>query len=308
MTHTRIALCSDTHFWPDAPRSYGSDGEQLQPWSEQIRGTLLTELELAAPDLTLHLGDLTCGGGSFEMPPEIFFETLPAMIKAFRDLPGQFYALPGNHDCPPEGDWRYAEDLLGLAPGQGATIDLPEARLILLNTQGHPPEQIAAALPNDPTYGWVSEAELARLAEALETVDDRPILVFTHQLLRPWVGPRAWKDLYGTANTEAALDLLARNRQVRAVFQAHAHRLDVQQAPLGDKSCWFVVMPAIICYPLAWLQLELSPESMQVSMKRLPLPALADLSRNQGEGHEWRAGRPEWQNFTIPLFPAQHPE
>ena len=299
---TRIALCSDTHFWPGAPRSYGSDGEQLQPWSEQIRGTLLTELELAAPDLTLHSGDLTCGGGYFEMPAETFFETLPAIIKAFRDLPSRFYALPGNHDCPAGGDWRYAEGLLGLPPGQGTTIDLPEARLILLNTQGHSPEQIAAALPYDPTYGWVNEAELARLAEALQTGDDRPILLFTHQLLRPWVGSQPWKESYGTANAGAVLELLAQNRQVRAVFQAHAHRLDVQQARLGANNCWFVVMPAIICYPLAWLQLELSSESMQVSMKRLPLPELAELSRDRGEGHEWRAGRPEWQNFTIPLL------
>jgi hypothetical protein len=192
--------------------------------------------------------------------------------------------------------------LLGLAPNQGTTIDLPEARLILLNTQGHSPEQIAVALPYDPTYGWVNEAELARLAEALQTGDDRSIFIFTHQLLRPWVGPQPWKESYGTANAGAVLELLARSRQVRAVFQAHAHRLDVQQAQLGANNCWFVVMPAIICYPLAWLQLELSPESVQVSMKRLPLPALADLSRRQGEGHEWRAGRPEWQNFTIPLL------
>ena len=298
---TRIALCSDTHFWPGALRSYGSDGEQLQPWTEQIRGTLLAELERAAPDLTLHLGDLTCGGGYFEMPSGAFSETSQVLIEAFRALPGQFYALPGNHDCPAGGDWRYTEGLLGLAPGQGATIDLSEARLILLNTQGHSPEQLAAAFPYDPSYGWVNEAELSRLAEALETGDGRPILIFTHQLLRPWVGPKPWYENYGTANVEAVLALLAQNRQVRAVFQAHAHRLDVHQAQLGANNCWFVVMPAIICYPLAWLQLDLLPETVQVSMKRLPLPDLAELSRTQGDGHEWRAGRPEWQNFTIPL-------
>jgi 3',5'-cyclic AMP phosphodiesterase CpdA len=63
MTQTRIALCSDTHFWPGATRNYGLEEEQLQLWSEIIQGTLLAELELAAPDLTLHLGDLTCGVG-----------------------------------------------------------------------------------------------------------------------------------------------------------------------------------------------------------------------------------------------------
>jgi 3',5'-cyclic AMP phosphodiesterase CpdA len=301
MTYTRLALCSDTHFWPGAPHNYGSEGEQLQLSSEKIQGTLLTELALAAPDLILHLGDLTCGGGYFEMPAETFYATLSAILAAFRALPGRFYAVPGNHDYPVGGDWRYIEDLLGLAPSQGYTLDLPDARLILLNAQGHSPEQLEAALPVDPTYGWVNEAELARLAEALNTTDNRPIFIFTHQLLHPWVGPTPWKESYGIANTEAVLALLAQHRQVRAVFQAHAHRLDVQQAPLGSGTCWFVVLPAIICYPLAWLQLDLTPASVQVRLKRLPLPELTELSRTQGEGHEWRAGQPEWHDFTIPL-------
>ena len=61
------------------------------------------------------------------------------------------------------------------------------------------------------------------------------------------------------------------------------------------------MVPAIICYPLAWLQLDLTPASVQVRLKRLPLPELAELSRIQGEGHAWREGRLEWQDFTISL-------
>lgn len=301
MTQTRIALCSDTHFWPGAPQNYGAEQEQLQTWSEKIQGTLLTELELAAPDLILHLGDITCGGGHFNMPDTAFFKTLRTTVEAFRSLPGKFYALPGNHDCPQGGDWRHAEALLGLEPGQGYTLDTPEARLILLNTQGHSPEQIQATLPHDPTYGWVNEAELARLAGDLQTAGARPALVLTHQLLRPWVGSKPWQELYRVANAAAVLDILAQAGNVRAIFQAHAHRLDVQQAPLGAEACWFVVMPAIIIYPMAWLQLDLSPEAIQVELKPLPLPELAELSRTKGEGHAWRAGQPEWQNFVIPL-------
>ncbi len=274
---------------------------QLQPWSEHIQATLLAELETARPDLIFHLGDLTCGGGSFNMPTETFFATLEATYEAFQAQPADFLALPGNHDCPPGGDWSYAEKRFGLGPGLGQTIDLPTARLVLLNAQGHPPEQISAAWPDDPTSGWVNEAELARLAEALATADERPVLLFLHQVLKPWVGAQPWQGLYGIENADAVLTVLEKAGNVRAVFQGHAHRLDVQQAKVGPEACWFIVGPAIIEYPLAWLQLDLTPTQLHVSVQRLPLSDLATLSLEQGEDRSWRAGQPAWQDFSIPL-------
>ena len=80
--------------------------------------------------------------------------------------------LPGNHDFPPEGDsWGYVEAQWGLEAGQGCTLDTPYARLVLLNAQGHSAAQIDAAKPEDPVYGWVNDAELARLDQALATAD-----------------------------------------------------------------------------------------------------------------------------------------
>jgi Icc protein len=283
---------------------FGADGEQLQPWSEEIQASLLAELQAAGPDLVLHLGDLTCGGGAFEMPDALFFDTVDHLYQAFQALPADFSILPGNHDGPAGSDWSYVEDKFGLGPGLGRTIDLPTARLILLNAQGHSPARLAAAWPGDPTYGWVSEAELARLDTALATAGERPVLLFVHQLLKPWLGEQPWKELYGVENAEAVLEILTRHSNVRAVFQAHAHRLDVQSARVGRRECWFIISPAIIVYPLAWLQLDLTAETLQVTMRQLPLSELAELSRQSGEGHDWRAGRPEWQNFIISLTRA----
>jgi len=303
MTHPspiRIAVCADTHFWPGAEQRFGLTRGQLQPWSEQIQESLLAELRAAAADLVFHLGDLTCGGGSFGMPIKLFYTTLDETVAAFAALPGGFAILPGNHDCPAGGDWSDAEKRFGLGPGLGQTIDLPTARLVLLNAQGHAQEQINAALPGDPTYGWVNAAELARLSDALATAGDRPVLLFVHQLIRSWIGEQEWWPFFGTENAADVLAVLAQHSNVRAVFQAHAHRLDVQQAAIGNGACWFVVGPAIIEYPLAWLQLALWPGQLRVTMQRLPLPDLAQTSLD-GSGEAWRAGRPEWQNFTIKL-------
>ena len=298
---TRIALCSDTHFWPDSKHRFGEDQSQLQPWSHLLLDTLLAEVKEFAPDLLFHLGDLTCGGGSFQMPDAEFYATVDATYDAFRALPLDFYALPGNHDCPVGGDYAYVEQKFGLAAGQGQTIDLPAARLVLLNAQGHSPAQLAAMHPSDPIYGWVNDAELARLEESLATAGDRPVLLFVHQLLQPWAGDAFWLDLFGVQNAAAVLEILAQSGNVQAVFQGHAHRLDVQQVPVGEREVWFVVQPAIIEYPLAWLQLTLSPEAVQVKTAPLPLPELADISLEVGEDRRWRAGVPAWQEFSIPL-------
>lgn len=300
MTTTRIALCSDTHFWPHATQRFGDGGAQMQPWSTEIQATLLAEITAAQPNLLFHLGDMTCGGGSFLMPHATFAATLTDLVAAWQQV-APFYGLPGNHDCPQGGDYTFAEGLLGLAASQGHTIDTTQARLVLLHTQGHSAEQIAAAAPGDPCHGWVSPAELARLETALATAGNRPVLLFCHQLLHPWVGEgRSWADLYGIANGELVLALIKRYGNVRAVFQAHAHRLDVQATQLGQQPCWFMVIPAVIEYPMAWLELTLTANQLQVQMRRLPLRDLAEQSLQSGGG-DWRAGRPEWRNFTIPF-------
>lgn len=314
-SQTRIGLCTDTHYWLGTQQRHGLfEDDQLQPWSGPIQTTLLAELKDAHLDMVIHLGDFTCGGGYYKMPEAAFFKTLKTIYREFMALSANFRALPGNHDCLPGGsNWSYTEQLLGLEPRLGQTIDLPDARLVLLNAQGHSAAQIEAARPYDPIYGWVNDAELARLDEALATAN-KPVLVFVHQLLRPWVGKPDWIEFYRVENAGRVLDLLARHGNVRAVFQGHAHMFNVHQAPLGDNPCWFVITPSVITYPLGWLDLTLTPGQVRVRLRRLSMPDLAQMSRQSGNGqiactkhkngnsyYDWRIGHPEWRNFTIPL-------
>jgi 3',5'-cyclic AMP phosphodiesterase CpdA len=296
-----IGLCTDTHFWPTNVFYGGSDGSlQLQPWSEQLQAVLLAELEKAQLTYVLHLGDVTCGGGVYEMPEPEFYAALERTHEAYQQLSPRVHALPGNHDCPPGGgNWRYFEQLWGLQPGLGDLIDTPAARLVLLNAQGHTPQQIEQAKPTDPVYGWISDGELARLEDILATADGRPVLLFTHQLLRPWSYDKPWQDFYGIRNADAVLDIMARYGNVRAIFQGHAHRLDVQMIQVGQHVCHFIVAPAIIEYPLGWLRLDLNRDCVQMTLQRLPLPELAALGGYSGEGQLWRAGKPEWANVRI---------
>lgn len=303
--HYRIGLFADLHFWHNGVFQIGGEGSlQLQPCSDLLLTELLAQLERAKLDLHLHLGDATCGGGYFNMPPTDFYSALKLVHGELARLSHPTYALPGNHDCPPGGgNWAFFERLWGLASGTGATVDLPTARLVLLNAQGHGPDQIDRARPTDPVYGWVSEIELLRLEEALATAGDRPVLIFCHQLLRPWVGNHnPWEPhFFGVRNSARVLDLLAQYGNVRAVFQAHAHRFDVHQAALGNQNCHFVVIPALIEFPLAWISLDVTATHVYMNLQQLPLPELIQLSLQSGDGQAWRLGKPVWAAMEIDL-------
>lgn len=301
-----IGLCADTHYWPQGDNYVTSDGSlQLQASTPDLLTTLFQELRGAGLDMVLHLGDLTCGGGTYEMAPQDFVATVVDMYRTYQSLDLPVFVLPGNHDSlPGAGGWDVFHDVWGLQPGLGTTIDLSLARLILLNTHGHTAAQIAQAEEFDPVYGWVSDAELQRLDTALATAGDKPVLVFTHQLLAPWSNHIAWHDYFAVRNAAAVRSVLSRYQNVAAVFQAHAHRFDVRRLTLGRHECTFVILPSLIEYPLAWVQLDLAPDLLRMRLRQLPLPDLQAVSRASGSGQAWRAGRPEWWDLTIPLRPA----
>jgi hypothetical protein len=301
-----IGLCADTHYWPHGRNYVTSDGSlQLQGATQDLLATLFHELRSAQLDMLLHLGDLTCGGGTYDMGPDEFVTTVVDLYRTYQSLDMPVHVLPGNHDSlPGAGGWDAFHDAWGLEPGLGMTVDLPLARLILLNTHGHSSAQIAQAEDFDPVYGWVSDVELNRLEESLSSAGDKPVIIFTHQLLAPWSNHVAWHDYFAIRNAAAVRSVLSRYSNVAAVFQAHAHRFDVRRLPLGRHECTFVILPSLIEYPLAWVQLDFAPNLLRMRLRQLPLPTLQEASRSSGSGQEWRAGRREWWDLTIPLRPA----
>jgi len=142
---------------------------------------------------------------------------------------------------------------------------------------------------------------LERLDRSLAEAGDRPVIVFTHQLLHPWANPQRWRNLYTTQNSEAVLDIFTRHGNVRAVFQGHAHVLDVREVMVVSEPITFVVAPSLIQYPLGWLLLTLTPASLRVQYRALPLPELSEHSRIAGVGSDWRTPDPAWLDFTVRL-------
>ena len=89
-------------------------------------------------------------------------------------------------------------------------------------------------------------------------------------------------------NAPDVLAVMARHANVRAVFQGHAHMLDVHSAAVGGSTCCFTVVPAILEYPLSWLALELTADKLHVTLQPLPVAELRQ--RVDGANQRWRAG------------------
>ena len=287
-----VGIVSDTHFWLDSPTGFG---RQFQQHTRHIQAVLLEEMQAARLDLAVHLGDIACGGGAYGMSAAEFAKTLDWFLRALQDLSFPVHLLPGNHDAVLGETYAAVSRALGLEPGLGKTVELPEvgAQLELLHSQGHDAGMIDAALPSDPTYGYVQPEELARFEEALSACGNRNVIVFTHQLLMDMSsGNSPTEALKTTVNRRSVLDIMERHGKVRAVFQGHVHAYDVH--PVGGVA--FVVAPPVITSPCAWLELRLSRTGAVLQPHLLPLPDWAD----QGAGNPWPA---EWSPLHM-HFPA----
>ncbi len=309
----RIALCTDTHAWRTPAPVVSPAGNLIHvDRSEELEALLLDEVRRHAPDLVLHLGDMTNGGGYFGMPAAEFAAQLARIKAAWSALPAPVHALPGNHDTALDGAalpaagvagsavngklsgaWRPFEREWGLLPGQGRTLENEFARLVLVNTQGHSAAQVAEALPDDPVYGWVSENELERVEQSLDEAGERPVLLFMHQLMQPWGARREWRDFFAIENRDALWALIEKFGNVRAVFQGHAHFYEVQPLEVSGRTIPFVVAPAAVEAPLAWLLLTLDGAGLRVELQRLPV----DLPEPEGQGR--RAGPSKWQQWQM---------
>lgn len=96
-------------------------------------------------------------------------------------------------------------------------IDLPEARLILLDTLAAPAE---AGL--QPHAGYLCAARLDWLSQHLGEASDKPALVFMHH--PPHATGFASMDAIMLANGEAFYDLIERHGTVQQLICGHIHR------------------------------------------------------------------------------------
>lgn len=318
---TRVAILSDTHLCNLPEPMVNGQGSLIQlDQSHLLAQTAVECIADTHPAAVLHLGDQASGGDYFGMVAETdYLAEIDFLQSLLGGVDAPAFALPGNHDCPPGNvDYAVNSTAWGKRRGEGTTIDVDDLRLVLVNTEGYSLEQVEAwqeaerarieaetgAPANgsigEPIAGFVTDAELARVDEALASAGKRRVVIFSHQLMHEWSGfsPTLWEGMYGVENNQQVLDLARRHGNVKAMIAGHAHRYDVHWDKLGETTCAFVVTPAVIEFPLAWLELKATPNEIALEMHAIPRPELALRAARYGDVG-WRAGKREWRKIVL---------
>ena len=301
---TQIGLITDTHFWFEADSCFDRGQRQLQPHSQLFLDLLLEDLQAQHLDLILHLGDITCGGGSFGMPEPLVATTIQKVKSDLETVGCPVGMVPGNHDCRLGYPYDDTSELLGLTPDLGTSYTFPASKLHieLIHAQAYTPEEIAEGMRehNDPVRGRVAPAEINRQQYSLQAAAGLNVLVGCHQLLVPM---SSWRESVASkmqvANSPEVLQPLAQHGHVQAIFQGHTHAYDVHQLPLGSGTCTAVVVPALIMWPVSWLLLTANPQGFAWEVKPLPVPEeLLAQSKAQVE-RDQPPGLPAWDPWRI---------
>lgn len=190
----RIAHLSDLHFGATSPR---------------VVKTLAHDLAASGPDYVVISGDLTQGARPRE------FEEAAAFL---RDLPGQAFVVPGNHDLPGWNVWarltrpygRYTKHIDGeLNP----SLSTPDLFIGGLNTARR------IVYHWNWSHGRVSRAQLDRVAAAAARAGAVPKLIVMHHPLIPPPRQVPQKAVTGAAKAAAAFSEMG----VSAVLTGHLH-------------------------------------------------------------------------------------
>ncbi len=128
-----------------------------------------------------------------------------------RELFGSFgkpvYCLPGNHDDP----GVMARELAATQFQVGGHVDLGAWRIVMLDS----------CVPGQ-AHGYLSAAELQRLAAALDTAGERHVLICLHH--HPVRLGSRWLDSVCLQNAADFFAITDRSTAVRAVAWGHVHQ------------------------------------------------------------------------------------
>jgi Icc protein len=192
MNDVRLLQLSDTHLFASPEGTLR--GTQTLPSLQRVLAAAAPHVQQA--DALLVTGDIAnddAGGyGHFRRLLE----------RAGRPV----YCVPGNHDDP--------QALAAALPPPfqvGGHVDLGGWRLVLLDS----------CVPGQ-AGGRLHARELARLEHALDSADNRHVLIALHH--HPVSMGSRWLDGIGVANAGEFFDVIDRRSSVRAVVWGHVHQ------------------------------------------------------------------------------------
>ena len=273
----RFAVAADVHLrLPDAdlPVNYPESELYYSCWgsgnqTHESAGLLLQTLSRARENgaqFVLLCGDLTHYGNETQ---HRYFSSL---LRGFEEESGiPVYVVPGNHDyyesTPAEfrayyADFGYDEALAADETTASYTARLPGGfRLIAVDSND--PGKDGDGL-DERLFSWIGEQARAAAADG-----DTPIVMMHHPLLEPIPYASVLMKDFIVRDHKAVAERFA-GWGVSYVFTGHEHGNNITSFTASDGSVIYdILTTSLNSYPTEFRMIDLTKESMAVSMERL---------------------------------------
>ena len=272
----RFVVLADTHYHPAAPKDFSPP--KLLTRGPEILAATIPAVNALSPEFIVHVGDLLCGGSSFELPRDLYDRSLRDVAGAFDGFAAPLHCVPGNHDCDAQ-QYRYGDFARAFhTPEVFDVIDVaPRLRLA------------RAHIFRDGEAGggtWTDDLDDAlRAADAEARVDGVALFLILHSWIHPGVGAEPTSGI--VTDAERLQATMAACSTVAATFSGHRHanRVRLFRDYLSiDTAC-------LIGYPLGFREITVTDDGYLTSRwLTLDLPEIIEAASGLAtdeHNHRW---------------------
>ena len=288
----RFVFLTDTHYWTNAPADFSAP--KMLTCGAEIHEAMVSAINAIDPDFIFHGGDFLCGGSSFDLPTEVFEQSIRDVRSYVDRFAAPFYGIPGNHDCDAQ-TWSFESFT--------EAFDTPE---VLAVDQVSDKLRIARAnvfIGDTKQWGageWTDQHdELLREANRDAMADSVPLLLCLHSWILPDGPVKEGEEGRGCVRGAARLlQTVTDCASICVVFTGHRHLnriTTIRDFLIVDTSC-------LIGYPFGFREISLSDDGwFSTTFHRLTVPQASEAYGQRddaGEDAHWE-GQPHHQNRDI---------
>ena len=282
----RFVFATDSHYHPRPEKDFGPP--KMLTRGREVLEAMVEQINASRPEFIVHGGDLLCGGSAFELPWELYLQSVDDVAAAFERFRAPFYCVPGNHDCDAgTGTFAPLAEQIHLPELLDVVDVAPRLRLALAN--------IYQANPMlEESGGWTDDLDAALAAAARQALADGCALIL---VLHPWVlpgfAPPEDPNQHVVEGADRLIETVSEQPAVVAVFTGHLHMNRIRMYRdflIVDTAC-------LIGFPMGFREIHLGEDGLLTARwHELDLPEVLQASRDrsspeindrwQGEVHD----------------------
>ena len=286
-----FVFITDTHYWSGAPKDFGAP--KMLTGGCEIHDALVPSVNDRNPEFVVHGGDFLCGGSSFDLPTEVYEQSIREVRERFDAIRAPFYIVPGNHDCDAQ-TWKF--DAFNDA------FDVPEVLAVDVAPSLHV-LRANVFLGDTKEKGsgeWTDEHdELLREADRKARADQIAAVLFLHSWVLADSIPADGSEGRGCVEgSRRLLDTVSQCPSIAAIFTGHRHVNRIT----AYRDFLIVDTASLIGYPFGFREVWLSGDGwFSTRFHHLDVPGVMAAYRSRDEAGDdlyWK-GQPHDRDCEI---------